>query len=321
MNPGREGQTGRVAAVCVSDRVGEKKRPVDAVEVRAGHGIVGDAHAGTKRPLSLLASEEIDAFRAAHPGLELGPGAFAENFTIAGIDWSGAAVGESLTIGAVRGEITQIGKSCHQGCAIRTQTGACIMPKRGLFLAALTGGTVRPGDPVHYPAPDFPVAVLTVSDRGSRGESADESGDWLAVALLVLGPLAARNLVPDEPERIAAALKAWCDGPRPPALIVTTGGTGLSPRDLTPEATRAVLEREAPGLMELARSATGRDTPRAYLSRGLAGTRGTTLIVNLPGSARAVREMLAVLLPLLPHALATVRGRVGDCGRPGEPRR
>lgn len=318
MKPCRDEQTGRVVAVCVSDRVGEKKRPVESVEVRAGHGIVGDAHAGTKRQLSLLAREEIDAFQAAHPGLELAPGAFAENFTIAGIDWSGAAVGESLTIGPVRGEIIQLGKSCHQGCAIRTQTGDCIMPKHGLFLAALTGGTVRPGDPVHYPAPEFPIAILTVSDRGSRGETADESGDWLAAALPVLGPLAARDLVPDEPDRIAAALKTWCDGPRPPALIVTTGGTGLSPRDLTPEATRAVLEREAPGLMERARAVTGAANPRACLSRGLAGTRGTTLIVNLPGSARAVREMLAVLLPLLPHALATLRGRVRDCGRPPE---
>jgi molybdopterin adenylyltransferase len=152
------------------------------------------------------------------------------------------------------------------------------------------------------------IAILTVSDAGSRGERADTSGDAIASWASGKGyALADRALVPDETGRIAAALAAWADGGTAD-LILTTGGTGLTPRDVTPEATRAVLDREAPGIAEALRMSAYPRFPRAALSRGLAGVRGSTLIVNLPGSPGGVRDGLAVLDAFVEHAVDLVRG-------------
>ena len=152
------------------------------------------------------------------------------------------------------------------------------------------------------------VAILTISDAGSRGERADTSGDAIASWVAARGyVLADRVLVPDETGPIAGALTAWADQGRAD-LVVTTGGTGLTPRDVTPEATRAVLEREAPGIAEALRMSVYPRFPRAALSRGVAGVRGSTLIVNLPGSTGGVRDGLAVLQEIVEHAVELVRG-------------
>ena len=152
------------------------------------------------------------------------------------------------------------------------------------------------------------VAILTISDAGSRGERADSSGDAIAAWAAERGfALAERTLVPDETGRIAAVLAEWADGGRAD-LILTTGGTGLTPRDVTPEATRAVLEKEAPGIAEALRAAAYPRFPRAALSRGTAGVRGRALIVNLPGSPGGVRDGLAVLDGFIVHAVELARG-------------
>ena len=156
------------------------------------------------------------------------------------------------------------------------------------------------------------VGVLTLSDKGSRGERQDTSGAAIGELLAPLGAVVQRYAVlPDDLDGIAAALAAWADAGGLD-LIVTTGGTGLAPRDVTPEATLRVIERPAPGLAELMRAEGLRHTPMAALSRAVAGVRGRTLIVNLPGSEKGVRENLAVLLPILPHAVETLRGAAGD---------
>jgi molybdenum cofactor synthesis domain-containing protein len=152
------------------------------------------------------------------------------------------------------------------------------------------------------------VAVLTISDAGARGERADTSGDAIATWANERGyTLVARALVPDDSVEIVRQLLAWCDTDRAD-LVLTTGGTGLSPRDNTPEATRAVLDREAHGIAERLRVACIESFPRAALSRGVAGSRDRTLIVNLPGSPGGVRDALHALVPIVDHAVSIVRG-------------
>jgi molybdenum cofactor synthesis domain-containing protein len=156
------------------------------------------------------------------------------------------------------------------------------------------------------------VAVLTVSDACARGERADASGDAAAAwAGARAYTVTARATVPDESERIAAQLVAWCDDDRAD-VVLTTGGTGLAPRDVTPEATRAVLERDAPGIAERLRASVADRFPRAALSRGVAGVRGRALIVNLPGSPGGVRDGLAVLDQFIDHAVAILRDEATD---------
>ena len=156
------------------------------------------------------------------------------------------------------------------------------------------------------------VAVLTISDAGARGERADTSGDAIVTWASERGyTLAARTLVPDDSVAIVRQLLAWCDGDAAD-LVLTTGGTGLSPRDNTPEATRAVLEREAVGVAERLRVACIDSFPRAALSRGVAGSRSRTLIVNLPGSPGGVRDALHALIPIVDHAVSIVRGAKTD---------
>jgi molybdopterin adenylyltransferase len=152
------------------------------------------------------------------------------------------------------------------------------------------------------------LAILTISDAGHRGDRQDTSGDGIAAWAAERGyTVAARALVPDETDRIAAALCDWADGDGAD-LILTTGGTGLTARDVTPEATRAVLDKEAPGIAEALRMAVYPRFPRAALSRGTAGVRARTLIVNLPGSTGGVRDGLQVLADLVEHAVELVRG-------------
>ena len=158
------------------------------------------------------------------------------------------------------------------------------------------------------------AAVLTVSDRSSRGEREDKSGKVIEELLQSIGTeIKEYRLVPDEREIIAQNLKELSDNPGVD-LIVTTGGTGLGPRDVTPEATLEVIDKRIPGFEEAMRAESTRITPHGMLSRAVSGLRGRTVIVNLPGSPKAVRETLSVVLPALPHAVELVRGAVDSCG-------
>ncbi|RMG89808.1 MAG: molybdopterin adenylyltransferase [Chloroflexi bacterium] len=149
----------------------------------------------------------------------------------------------------------------------------------------------------------YQVGILTISDRGASGQYEDRSGPLIARYLQEKTPwqISKQTIVPDEFPTIAHTLKQWCD--EGIHLILTTGGTGFAPRDITPEATRSIIERETPGIAEALRAESLKITRHAMLSRGIAGIRGHTLIINLPGSPKAVKENLDILLPVLPHAL------------------
>ncbi len=160
---------------------------------------------------------------------------------------------------------------------------------------------------------EFQVAILTVSDRGSSGEREDLSGKALEELVRAQGwTVTRKDVVPDEAVMIEERLRYYCDR-LGVDLVLTTGGTGLSPRDVTPEATRRVIDREAPGFAEAMRAASLEKTPHAMLSRAVSGIRGSTLIVNLPGSPRGARENLEVILPALPHGLEKLRGDPSEC--------
>lgn len=309
---------GKIIAVCTSPQRGTQKTDVHSAVFAQGWGIDGDAHAGCwHRQVSLLGSEKIDAFRAR--GAQVEYGAFGENLVVEGFDFRNLPVGTLLRCGDVLLEMTQIGKECHAHCAIYQQVGDCIMPREGVFARVLEGGVISVGDEMVIETRTTPrpwqAAVITLSDKGSKGEREDQSGPTIAQRLTENGyEVAEQLLLPDDPAALKVQLIRLADQ-RQLDLILTTGGTGFSPRDTTPEATLAVADRNAPGIAEAIRAASLTVTKHAMLSRGASVIRGKTLIVNLPGSPKACMESMDVFLDALPHGLALLRGEVMDCGR------
>ena len=309
---------GKVLAVCTSAVRGVQKENQGAARFIAGYGLDGDAHAGDwHRQVSLLSADEIAAFNARGAAVE--PGAFGENLVVEGIDFRTLPVGTLLRCGDVLLEVTQIGKACHHHCAIFHKMGDCIMPREGIFARVLEGGRIAAGDemtiiPRETPLP-LQAAVITLSDRCAAGERQDESGPAVAERLQQAGYTVIEQLIlPDGREGLTKELIRLADQ-RQPDLILTTGGTGFAPRDLTPEATLDAAERLAPGIAEAMRAASLRITPRAMLTRAVSVIRGRTLIINLPGSPKACMECMDVFLDQLPHAHALLRGEPMDCAR------
>ena len=309
---------GKVLAVCTSAVRGVQKEDRGAALFVANHGLDGDAHAGDwHRQVSLLSADEIAAFNAR--GADVAPGAFGENLVVEGIDFRTLPVGTLLRCGDVLLEVTQIGKACHHHCAIFHKMGDCIMPREGIFARVLEGGCIAVGDEMTVQPRETPLplqaAVITLSDRCAAGERQDESGPAVARRLQGAGYTVIEQLVlPDGREGLTKELIRLADQ-RQPDLILTTGGTGFSPRDLTPEATLDAAERLAPGIAEAMRAASLRITPRAMLTRAVSVIRGRTLIINLPGSPKACKECMDVFLDQLPHAHALLRGARMDCAR------
>ncbi len=315
----RHSVDGRIVSVNVADKKGVRKQPVESITLVVDHGVEGDAHAGPwHRQVSLLASESIEKMLAACPTVN--PGAFGENVTTEGLVLYELPVGTRFYAGETLLEVTQIGKECHDRCAIFHQAGDCVMPREGIFARVIEGGEITPGNGIVLMKNSLIVAgVLTVSDKGSRGEREDTSGDALEEALKGLGAASVeRAIVPDEADQIAAELRRWADE-SPVNLILTTGGTGMTSRDVTPEATLSVLDRQAPGFAEAMRAGSLVTTPHAMLSRAVSGVRGKTLIINMPGSPRACREQFAMIAAALPHGVEKLLDLGGDCAPPSPP--
>ncbi len=310
---------GILRGICISEQKGTQKKQVPQAYLREGYGIEGDAHAGNwHRQVSLLALEKIEAFR--EKGADVEFGAFGENLIVEGFDLRALPVGTRFKVGEdVLLELTQIGKECHSHCAIYHQVGDCIMPREGVFTVVLHSGTVKTGDTVEMiPAdPDrpFTAAVITLSDKGYRGEREDTSGPAAVKILEENGYHVVETMIlPDNQAMLEWQLIRLADQ-RQVNLILTSGGTGFSERDITPEATMHVATRNAPGIAEAIRAGSMQITRRAMLSREVSVIRNQTLIVNLPGSTKAVIESLGFVIDQFDHGLKILTGRDGECGR------
>ncbi len=303
---------GRVLSVNVSSRKGTVKEP--AGRIRVGElGVEGDAHAGRwDRQVSLLAREEVERFehKAGRPVLA---GEFAENITTEGLDLRQVGLLDRFRIGTVELEVTQIGKKCHgAGCAIFNQVGECVMPREGLFARVLGVGEVKVGDVIeHIPRP-LSVRVITLSDRASAGEYADASGP--RIQELVTAHFHGKRwhlqldgrLIPDDETALAALLTEALG--HDIDVVFTTGGTGIGPRDITPDVVNRLADRQIPGIMDHVRLKYGATNPNALISRSVAVVMGTTLVFALPGSVKAVGEYMEEILKVLEHTFKMLHG-------------
>lgn len=307
---------GIVKAICISEKKGTQKHRVEEAVFMEDYGIENDAHAGKwHRQVSLLSYDKIEDFKKR--GADVIDGAFGENLVVEGFDFRNLPVGTIFRCGDVILEMTQIGKQCHSHCEIYKIMGECIMPKEGVFTKVIQGGIIRTGDEMTIigERSRFKTAVLTLSDKGAAGEREDKSGPLIREIIekenyLVID----QRVLPDEQKTIEETLIHLCDRLKVD-LILTTGGTGFSLRDRTPEATMAVADRIAPGIAEAIRAYSMQITNRAMLSRGVSALRGQTLIINLPGSPKAVKESLDCILPALPHGLEILKGSASECAR------
>ncbi len=302
---------GKIYSINISKRKGISKFPVSEAELIKGLGVKGDAHSSPgDRQVSLLSIESIRR-QFACPKIKnvvrLKPGDFAENITTEGIDLASLKIGDVLMAGkVVELQISKIGKECHKFCSIYHKAGDCIMPREGIFTRVLKGGKIKVRDKIHV---IIKTAILTISDRASKGEYPDKSGEIIkSIIKDIQAEIVRYEIIPDDPKLIKQKFIEYCDSLKMD-LVISTGGTGLGPRDFTPEVTAAIIEKEVPGISEAIRIEGLKSTRRAMLSRGITGIRGQTLIINLPGSPKAVREALATILEAVQHGLEMMRGK------------
>ena len=297
--------TARVTSVNISEEKGTVKKPVPEMQVDE-NGVVGDAHAGAwHRQVSVLSSEIIRDFEK-EMGREIKPGEFAENLTTEGIDLHDVAVLDCLTVGGTKLQVTQIGKECHGAtCAIFREVGKCVMPHEGIFCRVVSGGKITAGDPMELSARPFCVRVITMSDRAHSGEYEDRSGPKIVEILEEFFKDKRWHLevsaavLPDDAEQLRDAVtQAQEDAVD---VLITTGGTGVGPRDITPDVVLGMIDKEIPGIMENIRIRFGSEKPGALLSRGVAGVMGQTQVYTLPGSVKAVTEYMGEILKTLEH--------------------
>ncbi|BAI79582.1 conserved hypothetical protein [Deferribacter desulfuricans SSM1] len=305
---------GKVFAVSISEKKGTRKYNVNSVEIKENYGIVGDAHAGNwHRQVSFLAKESIEKMR--NLGLDVKSGDFAENITTEGIELCKMKVGERLKINNIEFVISQIGKICHHRCAIYYQAGDCIMPKEGIFAVVKNSGKITVGDTIEVlPKDGFSVAIITLSDKGSKGEREDITGIKIKeyIEQNLKTSFIRYEMIPDEKDILENMLVDFTDLQQFD-LIITNGSTGISPRDIAPDITKRVIEKELPGFAEAMRMKSFEKTPHALISRAMCGTRRNSLIINVPGSPKGALENLETVFPAIPHTIKKLQGDKEDC--------
>jgi len=301
-----------ILSLNVSKRKGTPKTPVARIRVDP-KGVRGDAHYNQGfREVSILGGDSLRKFTR-KTGHTVKPGDFAENITVSGLEVSRLRLGDRLVCGRVILEVNQIGKACHgNDCAIFQRTGTCAMPREGLFCRPLRGGVLSRGDSLTHEPRRVKACVVTLSDRASRGVYSDRSGPVVEAALKNYFQGKAwelsveRELIPDAPARLRRLLgrlyRSQFD------LVVLTGGTGIGPRDTTPDIVSAFCERLIPGVMDEIRLRSARSNPHALLSRSVCGVKGRMMLYSLPGSVRAAEEYMRGISRTMEHALLMVRG-------------
>lgn len=297
----------KIISVNTSEEKGTIKKPVDEITLNH-HGVMDDAHSGPwHRQVSLLGTESFERF-SKQAGREIAYGEFAENITTQGVELVETSpldrfVGENVEL-----EITQIGKECHGNtCAIFREVGNCVMPKEGIFARVVKQGSIRPGDVLDYVPRVFRIQVVTLSDRASKGEYEDRSGPRVVKLLNEYFDKRPRNIeiettvIPDDAGELSIILEKAAY--EEIDVLITTGGTGVGPRDITVETVKPMLDKEIPGIMEMIRVKYGANKPNALLSRGVAGIISETLVYTLPGSVKAVNEYMEEILKTLEHLI------------------
>ena len=301
-----------ILSVNVSAEKGTIKKQVSEIHLN-DEGVAGDAHAGKwHRQVSMLAAESIGKFSKL-AGREIAWGEFAENITTRGMLLYEAAPLDRFYCGDVELEVTQIGKKCHgEQCAIYREVGNCVMPKEGIFCRVLSPGDLKAADRLEYIPKVYSARVITLSDRAWAGDYEDRSGPRLTELLKnyfeqekYLYEIE-NTIIPDDAQALGALLLDAVE--QGADFIFTTGGTGIGPRDITPEVVRSMIDKEIPGIMEMIRMKYGAEKPNALLSRGIAGTAGKTLVFTLPGSVKAVNEYMEEILKSLRHMVYMLHG-------------
>lgn len=302
----------QIHSVNISENKGTIKTPVETL-IFNNQGIQGDAHAGDwNRQVSLLGMESINKF-VMESSRGFVPGEFAENITTEGMELFLASPLDRFVHGELILEVTQIGKKCHgDNCAIYREVGNCVMPKEGIFARVVHGGRLQAGDSLVYRPKLFRALIITLSDRASRGEYEDKSGPLLAKSFAEFCDSNSWNckieshVIPDDSELLRNLLLMAKDENLD--FIFTTGGTGIGPRDITPDVVKPLLDKEIPGIMDHIRLKYGMQKPNALLTRSQCGVTGNSIIFTLPGSVKAVIEYMSEITLSLKHMKYMLHG-------------
>ncbi len=303
-----------VVSLNISVEKGTVKTPQETVTVNE-RGIVGDAHSGAwHRQVSMLALEDIEKFSLLDAdNKKFQPGEFAENITTSGIDFKKVSILDRFKLGGVELELTQIGKMCHgDGCAIFVEVGKCVMPKSGVFTRVIKGGSIKKGDAIEYLPRPLKIKIITLSDRASTGEYKDKSGPRIKELLEEYfegkrwHTQFDYSLLPDDASKLKEELQKSVD--EKTDIIFTTGGTGIGPRDITPDIVEKFADKLIPGIMDQARLKYFEKIPSAILSRSLFAVKDQTLIFSLPGSVKAVEDYMGEITKILEHSILMLHG-------------
>ncbi len=267
-------------------------------------GVIGDVHANTSRPVSMIDQSHIDTFKRITSSRSTETGEFAENIRVEGLNDTKVKAFDRFVHNDLVLEVSQVGKPFHSSFR---EIGHYVMPRVGIFMRVLTGGTLQAGDKLKYIPKVFKAKIITLSDRASKGIYEDISGKLISEILSKyfdkLGWELAidKKIIPDSREQLQAEIDDATQNNYD--LIFSTGGTGIGSRDITLSVVKPLLDHEIPGIMEHIRMKYGSLKPNALLSGGVAGTIGSALIYTLPGSAKAVAEYMQEITTTLQHLI------------------